>query len=97
MFVSIRRYKVRRGFTEELARRVQTGFVPIMRDMQGFKAYYLVDSGPDELVSVSIFESADQALASNEAAASWVRNNVLEFTRGMPEVIVGDALVVEGG
>jgi hypothetical protein len=33
--------------------------------------------------------------ASNETAANWVRHNVLEFTRGMPEVMVGNALVAE--
>ena len=47
------------------------------------------------LVTISIFDSADEALASNEKAADWVRNNVLEFTKGMPEVMVGNALVVE--
>jgi hypothetical protein len=33
--------------------------------------------------------------ASNATAADWVRNNVLEFTGGMPEVMVGNALVAE--
>jgi hypothetical protein len=41
------------------------------------------------------FDSADQALASNEQAADWVRNNVLEFTKGMPEVMVGNVLITE--
>jgi len=34
-------------------------------------------------------------LISNEKAADWVRNNVLEFTRGVPEVMVGDVLIAE--
>ena len=42
-----------------------------------------------------MFDSADAAFASNEKAADWVRNNVLEFTRGMPEVMIGSALIVE--
>jgi heme-degrading monooxygenase HmoA len=95
MFTSIRKYKVRRGTAAELARRVQEGFVPLMRQMQGFKAYYLLDGGPDVLISISIFESADEALASNVTAADWVRDNILESTRGMPEVMVGNALVAE--
>ena len=32
---------------------------------------------------------------SNEKAVDWVRNNVMEFARGMPEIMVGDVLVVE--
>jgi hypothetical protein len=79
MFASIRKYNVRRGSAEKLARRVREGFVPIMRQIQGFRGYYLLDGGPDVLITISIFDSADEAFASNEKAADWVRNNVLGF------------------
>src|SRR3954463_1942736 len=95
MFTSIRKYRVRRGSAEELARRVQEGFVPLMRQIQGFKGYYLLDGGRDVLITISMFDSADEALLSNERAADWVRNNVLEFTKGVPEVMVGDVLIAE--
>jgi hypothetical protein len=95
MFTSIRKYQVRRGSAAELARRVQHGFVPLVRQMQGFRGYYLLDGGPDVLITISMFDSADAALASNVSAADWVRNNVLEFTRGLPEVMVGDVLIAE--
>ncbi|HEX3576258.1 MAG TPA: antibiotic biosynthesis monooxygenase [Rhodopila sp.] len=93
MFTSIRKYSVKRGSAEELARRVQESFVPLMRQMQGFRGYYLLDGGPDVLITISMFDSADEAFASNEVSADWVRNNVLAFTRGMPEVMVGHALI----
>ena len=106
MFTSIRKYKVRSNSAEELARRVQDGFVPLVRQIQGFRGYYLLDGGPDVLIAVSMFDSADEALASNETAANealasnetaanWVRNNILEFTRGMPEVMMGNVLVAK--
>lgn len=95
MFTSIRKYKVRRGSVEELARRVREGFVPMLGQMEGFRGYYLLDGGPDVLITISMFESADAAFASNERAANWVRNNVLEFTKGMPEVMIGNALIAE--
>jgi heme-degrading monooxygenase HmoA len=95
MFTSIRKYRVRRGLAEELACRVRESFVPMMRRMPGFRSYYLLDGGPDVLITISVFESADEALASNEQSANWVRNNVLEFTKGMPEVMIGDTLIVE--
>jgi hypothetical protein len=38
------------------------------------------------LIAIGMFDSADEAFASNEKAANWVRNNVLEFTNGMPEI-----------
>jgi len=95
MFTTIRKYTVRPGSAEELARRVQEGFVPLVRQMPGFNSYYLLDGGPDVLITISIFDSAYEAFASNEKAANWVRNNVLEFTKGMPEVMVGNVLIAE--
>jgi heme-degrading monooxygenase HmoA len=97
MFTSIRKYKVKRGSMEEYARRVQEGFVPLTREMPGFRGYYLLDGGPDVLITISMFDSADEALASNVAAADWVRNNVLDLTKGMPEIMIGHALIAEVG
>ena len=47
MFASIRNMKVRRGSVEHLAKRVQDDFVPLVRQMEGFQGYYLLDGGPD--------------------------------------------------
>jgi heme-degrading monooxygenase HmoA len=95
MFTTIRKYTVRRGSAKDLARRVQEGLVPLMRQMQGFRGYYLLDAGPDVLINIIMFESADEAFASNETAANWVRNNVFEFTKGMSEVMIGNVLIAE--
>jgi heme-degrading monooxygenase HmoA len=95
MFSSIRKYTVKQGSVDELTRRVQEGFVPLVRQMKGFRGYYLINGGPDILITISVFNSADEAFLSNEKAADWVRNNVLESTRGLPEVMVGDVLIAE--
>jgi hypothetical protein len=71
------------------------GLLALLRQMPGFRSYYLLDGGPDVLITISRFDSADEAFASNEKAAIWVRNNVLEFTKGMPEVMVGSTLIAE--
>ena len=95
MFSAIRRYTVKQGTVEELIRRVQEGFVPIVRNMPGFMGYYLVNGGPDVLIAISVFDDADGALASNEQAADWVKKNVLDSAAGRPEVIVGDVVISE--
>ena len=69
--------------------------MPLIRQMQGFRGYYLLDGGPDVLITISMFDGPDAAFSSNEKAADWVRNNVLEFTKGMPEVMIGNALIAE--
>ena len=95
MFIAVRKYRVRRGSTAEWARRVRDDFVPLIRELAGFRGYYLLAGGPDEIIAISMFDSADEALVSNEKAADWVRNHVMEFMRGMPEVMVGDVLIAE--
>jgi len=64
MFIAVRKYRVRRGATTEWAQRVRDGFVPLMREMAGFRGYYLLDGGPDVLIAISMFDSADEAVSS---------------------------------
>ena len=63
MFIAVRKYRVRRGAAAEWARRVRDGFVPLMRELAGFRGYYLLDGGSDSLIAISVFDSADEALA----------------------------------
>ena len=74
---------------------MRDGFVPLMRELASFRGYYLLEGGPDVLIAISMYDSADEALVSNEMAADWVRNNVMELARGMPEAMVGNVLVAE--
>ena len=84
-----------RGSVGEVTRRVKDGFVPLLRELPGFRNYYLLDGGQDTLISIRAFDSADEALASNEIAAEWMRDNVFEFVKGMPEVMAGDVIIAE--
>ena len=95
MFTIVRKFRLTRGSFEEVTRRVSEGFVPLLRDLPGFRNYYLLDGGQNTIVSIRIFESADEALASNETAAEWMRDNVMEFVKGMPEVMAGDVIIAE--
>ena len=96
MFTIVRKFRLTRGTAEEVARRVRESFVPLLRGLPGFREYYLFESEPDVLISIRVFDSADEALASNETAADWIRDNVLEFVKGMPEVMAGNVLVAAG-
>ena len=63
---------------------MRDGFVPLMRELAGFRAYYLLDGGPDALITISMFDSADEALVSNEKAVDWVRNGIGKLTAHLP-------------
>jgi hypothetical protein len=57
MYVTVRRYE---GVSDPSggARLVNEGFLPIIREIEGFVDYYLVDAGDGVLISTSIFEDS---------------------------------------
>jgi hypothetical protein len=56
MHVAIRRYKLNEpGSVDEVLRRVNEGFIPIIEDAPGFLAYYALDSGGGTITAVSVF------------------------------------------
>ena len=90
MYVAVRRYKVKAGSMDELARRAQEGFVPLILQSPGLVAYYGAASGNDSLFTVSIFQDQAGADASTKLAADWVGQNLAEFIQGPPEVTAGE-------
>jgi heme-degrading monooxygenase HmoA len=61
MFTIIRKFRLTRGSAVEVSRRVREGFVPLLQELPGFRGYYLLEGGPDVLISVRVFNSADEA------------------------------------
>ncbi len=90
MFVSIRKYRML-GPMDELVRKVEAEFVPILREVPGFRGYHVIDCGNSQIVSVSIFDSRDSALASNDKARGWVERSISHLVQGPPEVTAGES------
>ena len=97
MFAAIRYYQADPPSIDEVIRRVQEDFVPLIRDMQGFVSYFvLVPSEREEdIVSVSVFEDQQSAEESNSKAAEWVVQNLDELLRPSPEFASGQVVVYE--
>ena len=91
MYATVRRYE---GVTDpgEAGRRVNEGFVPLVKELPGFVAYYWVDAGGGEMTSLSVFEDQSGAEASIEQAAGWVRENIAELLPNPPDVISGEVV-----
>jgi hypothetical protein len=83
MFASIRRYRLKRGAMDELARRVDEGFAEEIGAQPGFMSYEFIDCGAGEVVTISLFREVSQAEASRELAERWTAENLgdLEFAR----------------
>jgi hypothetical protein len=87
MFAIIRRYRT--TSTSQIVSKIESEFLPIIRNTPGLIAYYVVDEGPNVQSSISIFESHESAEYSNRVAAAWVRQhpNVLPEP---PEISSGE-------
>ncbi len=96
MFVAIRYYQTDPDSIDEVIRRVKEGFVPLIRDTQGFVSYLVLTPSDreDELVSVSVFENREGAEESNERAEGWVQQNLSELLL-LPEFAAGEVVVYE--
>ena len=79
---------------DESNARVRDIFLPALLETPGFFGYYTLNDGDDALVAISIFESEEAALASNDMAAEFVAEHLAEFDLGTPARISGNASVV---
>ena len=57
VYAAIRQGKAKTGTAEELARRIKEGAIPIISDVEGFMAYYVVYA-PDDTVTAIIFRTS---------------------------------------
>lgn len=93
MYASLRRIKCVSGKTHEVARRIEEQFVPRLRAMDGFVGYYFVDTGNDEVASISIFQNQHEAEDANQQAGMWVRQTLSDVVTGPLEAQAGEVLV----
>jgi hypothetical protein len=76
MYAAIRQYHTDPASLDEVVRRVNEDFVPIISDMPGFVAYIALNAGQGEYGTVSVFEDQDSAEESNRVAEEWVQQNL---------------------
>ncbi len=95
MHAAIRQYQVDPGSVDEIIRGVNEGFLPIIKDVYGFQAYYALDAGGGRLATVSVFEDRAGAEESTRMAADWIRQNMASLLPNPPEVLEGEVFANE--
>ncbi|MFE0516994.1 hypothetical protein, partial [Streptomyces sp. NPDC058964] len=65
------------------------GFVPLMREIPGFVAYYWVDAGDGVMVSTSVFQNQAGVEESVSRAAEFVRDHLASLLPNPPQVMGG--------
>ena len=92
MFVAVRRYEdVDQAAADEVVRRVNAGFVPIISAVPGFVAYYAFNAGDGVVASVTVFEDRAEAEESSRRAAEWVRRHIAALLPRAPQISFGEA------
>ncbi|MEU6101276.1 hypothetical protein [Streptomyces flaveolus] len=91
MYAAVRRYE---GVTDsaEAARLVNEGFLPLLRQVSGFVAYYWIDAGGGVMVSTSIFQDRAGAEESVLRAAGFVRDHLASVLPNPPEIMAGEVV-----
>ncbi len=88
MYGVIRKYRT--TDIQELSRRVQDEFVPTVRGVPGFVAYYVIDGGDGSVASITLCETSAGVEESTSRAAQWVGATVSHLIQGDPEVTAGE-------
>ena len=93
MYAAIRQAKAKSGTAEELARRIKEGAVPIISDVEGFRAYYVVYAGDDTVTAISLFNNFAGAEEANKRALAWIDQNLGPLLVGEAKAVAGPVIV----
>ena len=93
MFAAIRRGKVKPGMAAEFAKRVEAGALPVMKKMDGFRAYYLIAGADDTIIAVSLFTNKTVAQTSTQTLMPWIKENLGPLLASPTEATDGEVLV----
>ena len=93
MYAAIRQAKAKTGTAEELARRIKEGAIPIISDVEGFRAYYVVYAGDDTVTAISLFNNFAGAEEANRRALAWIEQELSPLLDGPASAVAGPVIV----
>ena len=93
MYAGIRQAKAKAGTAAELARRIKEGAIPIISDVPGFQAYYVIYGADDTVTAVSVFDNAAAAEESNKRALAWIDKELAPLLASPATAIAGPVIV----
>lgn len=68
--------------------KVQEGYVPIIRSVEGFVQYFFANPGDNQHLAVAVFTNKEGAQASTVAAQDWSAQNLAGIVDGGPIAVV---------
>ncbi len=80
-YTRISTYDLTKGSFDELTAKAERGILPMFVKEPGFVNFGLVDAGNHKMVSISIWETREEAQKSASMAATWVKENIADQIR----------------
>ena len=93
MYAAIRQGKAKAGMAEELTHRIKEGAIPIISDVPGFKAYYVVYAPDDTVTAISIFDDPAGAEESNRRGLALIEQSLAPLLTGPATAVAGPVIV----
>jgi hypothetical protein len=85
-YLVVRRYQVDPGNLDEIARRAEEGFLPLISQAPGLAIYAVVTGENGEVATTSSFATREQAESSAALTASWAQENLASLVPSPPQV-----------
>ena len=89
MYATIRIYDKAEGLADAVAEH-RAEIVGLFGQIDGFRSYHIVKTGPVSATSVTVCDDQAGAEASNQVARDDIANNLSHLSVGAPEVHVGE-------
>jgi ABC-type sulfate transport system substrate-binding protein len=99
-YVRIAEYSIQNGTFQEIAEKAKMGMLPKFQEQTGFVRYGLADVDGGNALSISIWNTREDAVAAEAVAATWIRENLgdkitlksshvgtLAFLEGVPATV----------
>jgi hypothetical protein len=89
MYATIRIYGEAEGLADAVAEN-KTEIVGLFHEIDGFRSYYMVKTGPTSATSITVCDDQAGVEASNEVARNYIANNLAHLSVSAPDVHVGE-------
>src|ERR1700758_5350079 len=93
VYASIRQGKAKAGMAEELTRRIKEGAIPIISDVEGFMAYYVVYAPDDTVTAISLFNNHAGDEEDTRRVLAWIEQDLAPLLVGPATAFAGPVIV----
>ena len=69
------------------------GAIPIISDVPGFQAYYVIYAPDDTVTAISIFDDYAGAEESNKRVLAWIEQSLAPLLTGPATAVAGPVIV----